>query len=692
MNRRSLRRSGVPSLSNRSTAGSPFAISGKRARNLVIVRAGDSSLHESWLAGPEARDWDLVAIYFGDNPSLYRSDEYVRMDAAGPYAKGPKWPNVHDFVRQWNENILQYDFVWFPDDDLAAAKPAINQMFALCAELQLELAQPALSFDSYISHPITLVNKSFLVRYTNFVEIMAPVFSRAFLQRCVSSFTENLSGHGLDHLWPIWASAPYKLGILDACPIRHTRPVGGPTYQVVAAAGRSAGDELAELLKKYKLNPATAIFGGIDREGRKLLLSEGHGCELVEAILKGYLPEFAHNSRALNSLLQPILRYMTISPAPAEAATPAPPATDRPGTKQRHAISLTEEETRAMSFPAARSGEQNVAHQEPQNGSPLGPPITSRPSGQPLIVRYQLLGDDTSGLLPDKARVAELVCSLTSIKLYVQPHWPVRIVLYTLPQHRARLSGILECLGFSDFLVLDVIDPEDQAFADSIVHGTAIDRFCVRRMLTDFRVLPVDSFRLLLGTDCYFFRPPSELFAFLSQACDAQVLYMVDNLTFAGELYRLRYFDGKILNGLLGDCYCLGPSVTLDGSAIRACLRMIESWPPQRRWVPDCPDLNGLVHACEQQAAAILLAQFPARQLPASAYHHLIPRAGCTLVHAHAPWTLMQRSCMPRPLQDATLQNWQNLGLTVLVPQPGQAPSAAAVRPSAWMATENRQR
>jgi hypothetical protein len=288
----------------------------KTSRNLAIVRAGDTSLHESWLQGPGARDWDLVAIYFGDDPQVFRSSEYTRMDAAGPFAKGPKWCNIADFIQQWHDHIMQYDYIWFPDDDLAAAKPAINQMFALCAELQMELAQPALTLDSYISHPITLVNSSFLMRYTNFVEIMAPVFSRAFLQRCVCSFKENLSGHGLDYLWPTWASAPYKLGILDACPVRHTRPVGGPTYKIVAAAGKTAADELAALLKKHQLTPSTAIFGGINRQGCRLLLSQGHGCELAELVLAGYLPALAHNSQALITLLRPILKYLTLAAAP----------------------------------------------------------------------------------------------------------------------------------------------------------------------------------------------------------------------------------------------------------------------------------------------------------------------------------------------------------------------------------------
>ena len=55
-------------------------------RNLVIVRAGDSSLHPRWLAGAN-RNWDLLVNYFGDDPLLHRRDDVIRLDS-----KGPKYP------------------------------------------------------------------------------------------------------------------------------------------------------------------------------------------------------------------------------------------------------------------------------------------------------------------------------------------------------------------------------------------------------------------------------------------------------------------------------------------------------------------------------------------------------------------------------------------------------------------------
>src|SRR2546423_553078 len=44
-------------------------------RNLVIVRAGDTSLHENWLAGPVDRNWDLIVSYYGDDPERFRAPD-----------------------------------------------------------------------------------------------------------------------------------------------------------------------------------------------------------------------------------------------------------------------------------------------------------------------------------------------------------------------------------------------------------------------------------------------------------------------------------------------------------------------------------------------------------------------------------------------------------------------------------------
>ena len=167
-------------------------------KNLIIVRAGDTSLHESWLndLSSEARSWDLIVSYFGDDPARYRAHDTVRVDS-----KGPKWLALHDLLSTLGTQLDQYDYVWLPDDDLEIPSQSTNKVFQWCRDFNLAFAQPALTPDSYISHLITLRNPRFSLRLTTFVEIMAPCFRRDILMRVIPTMAENLSGWGLDYLW-----------------------------------------------------------------------------------------------------------------------------------------------------------------------------------------------------------------------------------------------------------------------------------------------------------------------------------------------------------------------------------------------------------------------------------------------------------------------------------------------------------
>src|SRR5262249_41645455 len=136
---------------------------------LVIVRAGDRSCHSHWLKG--APEFDLMISHFGDGPIANEADcVYVER------AKGPKWSPLHELIRRQWPRISTYEYVWLPDDDLMTDAGTLNRFFALCRRTKFELAQPALTADSYFSHFITLRRRGLAFRYTNFVEAMAPCF------------------------------------------------------------------------------------------------------------------------------------------------------------------------------------------------------------------------------------------------------------------------------------------------------------------------------------------------------------------------------------------------------------------------------------------------------------------------------------------------------------------------------------
>ncbi|MBP2626013.1 MAG: hypothetical protein H6Q68_724 [Firmicutes bacterium] len=200
--------------------------------NLVIVRAGDHSLHRRWLYPAEYKNFDLAISYFGDSEGLYADDcDFYE------HVKGPKFLPLYDLIINNIDYILQYDAIWLSEDDLDCDAKTIHEMFRIFHEHELWLAQPSLTTDSYYSHAITLKKPGLLLRYTNFVEIMAPIFAKQALLQCLSTFNKSQSGWGLELAWPKILGDPVdKIAILDAVSIRHTRQVrSGTLYNVISA-------------------------------------------------------------------------------------------------------------------------------------------------------------------------------------------------------------------------------------------------------------------------------------------------------------------------------------------------------------------------------------------------------------------------------------------------------------------------
>lgn len=225
----------------------------RHSRNLVVVRAGDDSLHPEWIRD-SPRDFDLFISYYGKVEGRYAADgDYYE---ARP---GPKWPCIAALLEQHRELIDEYDAFWFPDDDLSVGTAVINRMFAFFCAHRLCLAQPALTRDSYHTWSTLLQEPGCHLRYTGFVEVMAPLFSRAALKVCAPTFSESPSGWGLDWVWPTLCRRAQLDGIavLDATPVWHTRPVGGELYRNNRELDPRA--DAARVIRKYGLQEVRAV-------------------------------------------------------------------------------------------------------------------------------------------------------------------------------------------------------------------------------------------------------------------------------------------------------------------------------------------------------------------------------------------------------------------------------------------------
>lgn len=222
--------------------------SSRNRKALVVIRCGDASLHPQYVN--QYADFDVVLSYFGNDIQYdLRHIQYVH------YCKGSKWEGLNAFF-QANPSIWQaYDYIWLPDDDLSSDVDTINLFLQIAREEQFDLAQPALTHNSYWSFFITRQVKGLRYRLTNFVEVMAPLFRRDALVQCVGTFAENKSGFGLDFLWRTLLKHR-KIGIIDQTPVLHTRPVGS-AGNGMGAQGKGQGltprDERKALFKKYSM-------------------------------------------------------------------------------------------------------------------------------------------------------------------------------------------------------------------------------------------------------------------------------------------------------------------------------------------------------------------------------------------------------------------------------------------------------
>lgn len=233
--------------------------------NLIIARCGASSLHETWLEGPD-RDFDFIATFYGEEvPAAWRPD---RLDYSIVPIPGGKWKGLFAYLAA-NESWRGYDRILLPDDDLLFDAATISAFFKIAEELGADLAQPALDDASYFSHPVTLRHASFRYRRTNFVELMCPCFSRRMLEKTLPLFAESESGWGMDAYWTdMLGEFGYEPPlIIDETPVRHTRPVGSAGHGVSGKARPKA--EMRSFRAARKLKKAAAVTqSGVLVDGR----------------------------------------------------------------------------------------------------------------------------------------------------------------------------------------------------------------------------------------------------------------------------------------------------------------------------------------------------------------------------------------------------------------------------------------
>ena len=234
-------------------------------KNLVIIRAGEKTLHRAWLENATNRNWDIIVSWYGSTEYEPVADERVML------IKGGKWDGLYKTITALPDLLDQYDYFWLPDDDIATDCDTINRVFDLMRQHGLNVGQPSLSWNSYFTHFVTLNVPGLHLRYTNFVEVMVPCLNAETLRQVLLLFAETMTGFGLDWVWTRLDENPErKAAIFDCITVHHTRPLGVYLYNIALKNGQNPNQELTLLLNKFHLGEPNklhnTVYGALGKQ------------------------------------------------------------------------------------------------------------------------------------------------------------------------------------------------------------------------------------------------------------------------------------------------------------------------------------------------------------------------------------------------------------------------------------------
>ena len=248
-------------INNNNNNNNNNVLNNKKRNNLIIVCAGDNSLHHdhNWYT-TTSREFDVCVIYYGNDQTV--ENRYKTESTYFIKRQGPKWQLIRHALKSSNEILpwKKYEYIWMPDDDLSIRVDSINEFFHIAKKYKLNLCQPSL-VDLNVEHKILIQRPSNILRFTNFVEIMAPCLHVDALQHVWKTLDADRikSGWCLDLVWPHLLN--YNgVAVIDKTPMIHTRPVtafnpDGFFYQKYKIDPRNEGHKTLQIYNVQSRKP-----------------------------------------------------------------------------------------------------------------------------------------------------------------------------------------------------------------------------------------------------------------------------------------------------------------------------------------------------------------------------------------------------------------------------------------------------
>lgn len=183
-------------------------------------------------------DFEYLVFVYDDT----RFDEVIFDKCKFIYQRGIKCFFWKKFLTP--EYCKKYSHLFLWDDDIDVSRFSYKNFMSIMVRNNLEIAQPSLTPDSFISHKITEKNKDVKVgRYVDYVEVMIPVFQFEAWVKFWSMLDENLNrwGNGLDLVAKHFCDYS-NMGVVDQESVTHLRKVNNNPEKF---------KEVSEFLKKH---------------------------------------------------------------------------------------------------------------------------------------------------------------------------------------------------------------------------------------------------------------------------------------------------------------------------------------------------------------------------------------------------------------------------------------------------------
>lgn len=245
---------------------------GSYKKNAVFVPVGKDSLHRQLLKGDA--DFDLhLLIYDGSYNKFCNDSDFVACDA------GYKMDMTYRYLHRHPELFEKYEYFFLLDDDIVISTEDVNRLFSMMREYQLKIAQPSLVM-SYYTYKHTAFHPFYILRYTNFVEMMMPCFSRDALKAVLPTFEQKIRWCGIEMHWPVLIGSNHNdIAIVDAVSAKHTR--------LVQSWNSLSQLQQENYLKKHNLSWSIEMYGGlpldnVDFEGKQAFDEVRTYCEKIK--------------------------------------------------------------------------------------------------------------------------------------------------------------------------------------------------------------------------------------------------------------------------------------------------------------------------------------------------------------------------------------------------------------------------